>query len=160
MKKAALPKAIAAGARRQERRAAGAPPPAATPGRIIRALVPIRPVLPAPAGSPSAVAAAKAWPSRAPGRLTAVRAVQAQRDKGRARAIEAGPTTARRALGREIGAAKKARLAQTTELVRKNPTSPMADLNQGRLRYSGAFSSSAFRAPFQSSYNARRSFGA
>ncbi len=117
-------------------------------------------MLPPPPGSALRTAAGKLPPSLSSGRLTAQRAVQAQRDKGRVRAVEAGPATARRAWGREIGAARKAAVASRNEITKKNPTSVMADLNQGRLRYSGAFSSAPSSAPFQKSYNNRRQFGA
>jgi len=158
--KGKLPKAIAAGAKRQERRAAGAPAPAQTPRTIVRKLVPVRPVLPAKASPIASVAVAKTAPVFSAGRLTQTRAVQSQRDKSRARSVEAGPKEAQRAFGREVRAAKVAKVAAGQRMTRQNPASTQADLNTGRLRYTGAFSSSPFRAPFQKSYNSRRSFGA
>jgi hypothetical protein len=157
---ASLPKAIAGGFKRQERRQAGSLAPALTPSGIIRGQVPIRPVMPPPPGSPAALAVSKLPAALAPGRLTAVRAIQAQRDKGRARAVEAGPLEARRAWGREIRSAKNASVAASTILTRRNPASPQADLTTGRKRYSSAFSSSRFSAPFQKSNNSRRAYGA
>jgi hypothetical protein len=123
--------------------------------------VPVRPVLPARA-SPVAVAVrtTKQAPAFASGRLTAVHAIQAQRDKSRVRAIEAGPRQAAQAYGREVRSLKHAKMAASTRLTRQNPASPQADLGTGRLRYTGAFTSSPFYAPFQKSWNSRRSFGA
>lgn len=97
-----LPKSIARGAARVERRKFGGPAPAPTTGSVIRALVPVRPVLPPPSSVPSAVKAARTPPAFAAGRLTAVRAIEAQRDKGRARAVEAGPVEAARSFGRQV----------------------------------------------------------
>jgi hypothetical protein len=155
-----LPKAIAAGAARQLRRQSGGVAPATTPASIVRKLIPVRPVLPVAASPVAGNAVSKVAPVFGAQRLTAMRAVQAQRDKSRARAVEAGPREGLRAFGREVRAGKIAKQAATVRMTRQNPASPQADLNTGRLRYTGAFSSSPFKAPFQKSYNARRSFGA
>lgn len=157
---AKLPRAIAHGVERKARRQAGGVAPASTPAAIVRKLIPVRPVLPAPASSVAGVVTSKVAPVFGAQRLTAIRAVQQQRDKGRARAVEAGPKEALRAFGREVRAAKVAKVAAGVRMTRQNPASPQADLNTGRLRYSGAFTASPFRAPFQKSYNARRSYGA
>lgn len=158
--KRSLPKSIAAGAARQERRAQGLAPKRTTLESIKRQVVPVRPVLPAPAAGGASPLVAQSAPIHSPGRLTAIRAIQAQRDKARASQVQASPLEARRAVASEVRSSKIARKAAGTRLTRKNPASPMADLNRGVLRYTGAFSSSPQRAPFQKSWNIRRSFGA
>lgn len=157
--KGKLPKFMATGSAKQARRQVPGVKPAKTPKAVIDSLIPIKPVLPPPkmTGVPTA---SKVAPALAPSRLTAVRAVQAQRDKGRVRAKEAGRKEEARMIGRERRAVKNAGMAIQTRLTRQNPASPQADLVTGRLRYSGAFSSTAFKAPFQKSYNSRRSYGA
>lgn len=161
MKSGHLPKAIAAGARRQERRKDGGAPRAPTAKSVIRSLIPVRPVMPAPGSQIASVdRSVKTPPAFKPARMTALNVVQAGRDKGRARASMASPREAIRSVGRQVRSAKRSKIASTTTLTRQNPPVPFADLNRGRLRYSGAFSSGIFRAPFQKSWNSRRSFGA
>jgi len=120
----------------------------------------VRPVLPPPANRVAVAAVSKPAPIYSDGRLTAARAIQAQRDKSRVRAVEAGPKQAAKAYGREMRTLHNAKVAAGVRMTRQNPASPQADQLTGRLRYTGAFSSSPFAAPFQKSYNARRSFGA
>lgn len=158
--KGKLPKFLAAGAAKQARRSIGGVAPALAPKATIDRLVPVRPVLPAPRSRVSAAYVSKVAPAFGPARLTAIRAVQAQRDKGRVRAAEASRKEGARSLAREARTIKHAMIGSSMRMTRLNPPSPQADLLTGRLRYSGAFTSSPFSAPFQKSYNARRSFGA
>lgn len=150
-----LPTAIAAGVKRQERRAAGVAP-VRSPKTIIDSTVTVAPVTlpPKPVGVPTRGVA----PMFGASRLTNRSADSQQRDKGRARTIEAGPRPAAQQYKRDRRADRNEITASRQTLTRKNPAPPGTDYVTGQKRYQAAFSSTRFRQPFQKSYNMRRSF--
>jgi hypothetical protein len=151
----AVPKAIAQGFKRKEARALGASSPFAS-SPIVGSPIVVKPA--------SGKLAQSLKPGVAPlfagGRMTAAGAIQSSRRMDQALAKRVGPMARQRVDAVQLKGASNAAKAGTVRALTINPPEPTIDRATGRKLDTRAFSRTSFRAPFQKSYNLRRSVGA